>query len=72
MDDRKYSDAAFAKAVTAAVLTLSMTKRRPVSVSAVTKWRLGKTIPRREATLAIENLTGGEVTAGSFVHAERP
>jgi len=67
MREHRYSDAAFAAKVTAA-----LPAGKKVSASAVTKWRLGSSVPRRETIIVVENLTDGGVTAASFVHAEGP
>lgn len=67
MQENRYSDAALAAAVTAV-----LPEGKSVSASSVTKWRLGKTMPRKAAMRAIGNITGGIVTGESFVHAEGP
>lgn len=43
-----------------------------VSSSAVRKWRLGVTMPRKRKLVAISAATDGIVTAQSFVEAEGP
>ena len=70
MREYRYSDPVFAARVSKELK--STFKRKGVTASAVVKWRLGTSIPRREAIIVIENITDGTVTAASFVHAERP
>lgn len=67
MQENRYSDAALAKAVTAA-----LPPGKSVSASSVTKWRLGITMPRKAPMRIIGNLTDGMVTGESFVQAEGP
>lgn len=43
---------------------------RRVSPSTVAKWRIGATMPRAKAQLALGNITDGEVNAASFAVAK--
>lgn len=56
----------------AELVTKAIKPPKVVSASAVAKWRLGVTMPRKAALVAIGNVTDGEVTAESFAHAEAP
>lgn len=62
MREHRYSDAAFAAAVTE-----KMTAGREVKSRTVTKWRLGTSMPRRPALGAIATVTEGAITANDFV-----